>query len=66
MLKSLGIIIGGIFIGAVGMELVHRKCPDALDKLCEKSSSFATGIKEGFKKGYENATRPARASKAGA
>ncbi|HUV41887.1 MAG TPA: hypothetical protein VMW23_08890 [Sedimentisphaerales bacterium] len=66
MLKSLGIMIGGIFVGAVGMEIIHRKCPDALETLCKKSNSLSTGIKEGFKKGYENATRPARAAKAGA
>jgi len=66
MLKSLGIMIGGIFVGAVGMELVHRKYPDALEKLCKKSSNLTAGIKEGFKKGYENATRPAQAAKAGA
>jgi len=56
MLKSLGIVIGGIFVGAVGMEIVHRKYPDALDKLCKKSSDLAAGIKEGFRKGYANAT----------
>ena len=66
MLKSLGIMIGGIFVGAVGMELIHKKYPRALDKLCKKGSNLAAGIKEGFRKGYENATRPARAAKAGA
>ena len=56
MLKALGILVGGIFVGAVGMEIIHRKCPDALNKVCEKTREVTTGIKEGFKNGYENAT----------
>ncbi len=30
MLKSLGILIGGVFIGAVGVEVVSRKYPDTV------------------------------------
>ena len=56
MLKALGILVGGIFVGAVGMEIVHRKCPDVLSKVCEKTQEVTAGLKEGFKKGYENAT----------
>ena len=66
MLKSLGIVIGGIFVGAVGVEIIRKKYPRALDELCKKSSSLTAGIKESFKKGYENATQPARGTKAGA
>ena len=62
MLKSLGIVIGGVFVGAVAMEIVHKKCPDALDKLYSKSHEIASGAKEAFKKGYENAMRPREAA----
>ena len=58
MIKSLGILIGGVFVGAVGIEIIHRKYPDALDKMCTKTREMTSGIKEAFKNGYENATRP--------
>ena len=57
-MKGLGVLIGGIFIGAVGMEIIHKKYPDALDKLCTKTREITSGIKEAFVQGYESATRP--------
>jgi len=51
-------LIGGVFVGAVGIEIIHRKYPDALDKMCTKTREMTSGIKEAFKNGYENATRP--------
>ncbi len=63
MLKSLGILIGGVFVGAVSVEVVRRKCPDALDKLYAKTREVASEVKEAFKNGYKNAsqTKPAAA-----
>ena len=55
MLKSLGILIGGVFIGAIGVEIVRRKYPGTLDKLYAKTCETASGAKEAFKKGYANA-----------
>jgi hypothetical protein len=57
MIKSLGILIGGIFVGAVGAEIVRKKYPQTFDKLCEKTCETACGIKEAFKKGYETAVQ---------
>jgi len=57
MLKSLGILIGGVFVGAVGVEVVRRKCPDALDKLYAKAREVASEVKEAFKNGYKNASQ---------
>jgi hypothetical protein len=54
MVKSLGILIGGIFVGAVGAEILRKKYPESLDKLCTKTCEITSGIKEAFKKGYEN------------
>ena len=61
MLKSFGILIGGIFVGAVGAEFIRRKCPDALNKLYAKTREAASGAKEAFVNGYSNATQPKRA-----
>lgn len=58
MFKSLGALIGGIFVGAVAVELIHRKYPKALDKLCAKTREITSGAKEAFWKGYENAKQP--------
>jgi len=63
MVKSLGILIGGIFVGAVGAEILRKKSPETLDKLCTKTREITSGIKEAFKKGYENATQPQQAAK---
>lgn len=56
MLKSLGILIGGVFIGAVSVEVVHKKCPDALDKLYARTREIASETKEAFKNGYTKAS----------
>ena len=61
-MKGLGVLIGGIFIGAVGMEIIHKKYPDALDKLCTKTREITSGIKEAFVQGYENATQSREAA----
>ena len=57
MLKALGFVVGGLFAGAVAMEVVHRKCPDRLDKFYSKASDLAAGMKEGFKEGYRGVTK---------
>ncbi len=66
MLKSLGILIGGVFIGAVGVEVVRKKYPESLDKLYAKTCEVASGAKEAFKKGYANAVQPQQAAQASA
>ena len=73
MIKSLGIVIGGIFIGAVGIEIIHKKYPKAMVKFYKKAGKMTSGAKEvcreakeAFKAGYENAARPRKAAPAGA
>ena len=66
MIKSLGILIGGVFIGAVGVEIIRKKYPESLDKLYAKTCEMASGAKEAFKKGYDNAVRPRQSAQAGA
>jgi len=65
MVKSLGVLIGGIFVGAVGAEILRKKCPDILDKLCTKTCEITSGIKESFKKGYDNAMQSQQVAKTG-
>ena len=64
MLKSFGILIGGVFIGAVGVEVIRKKCPEALDKLYAKTCEAASGAKEAFKKGYADAVQPQQTAQA--
>ena len=62
MLKSLGILIGGIFVGAVSVEVVRKKCPGTLNRLYERSCEIATEMKDAFKNGYERASQPKTAT----
>ena len=66
MIKSLGILIGGVFVGAVGVEIVRKKYPESLNKLYAKTCEMASGAKEAFKKGYANAVQAPQAAQAGA
>jgi hypothetical protein len=63
MIKSLGILVGGIFVGAVGAEILRKKCPETLDNLCTKTCEITSRVKEAFKKGYENAIKSQPAAK---
>lgn len=63
MLKSLGILIGGIFVGAVSAEIIRKKCPDSLDKVYTRICEATSGVKDAFKKGYANAMQSQPAAK---
>ena len=56
MLKTLGVVVGGMFAGAVVMEIIHKKCPEKLDKLYSTVGDLVDGMKEGFKEGYQSVT----------
>ncbi len=62
MVKSLGILIGGIFVGAVGAEIVRQKYPKAMKSVYAKTCEITSGVKEAFKKGYANAMQSQEAS----
>ena len=57
MLKTLGILIGGVFVGAVSAEVVRKKYTDTMDKMRAKARQITSEAKESFKNGYQNATR---------
>ena len=58
MLKGLGILIGGVFVGAVSVEVIRKKYPETVDKLYTKTRRTISEAKEAFKNGYHNATQP--------
>ena len=62
MIKSLGILIGGVFVGAVGAEIIRKKYPKTSDKLYSKTCEMTSGVKEAFKKGYANAMQSQQAA----
>lgn len=57
MLKTVGAIAGGVFVGALVMEIVRTKCPDTLDKFYAKLGSLSTAIKGGFLEGYRSTAK---------
>lgn len=57
MLKTVGAIAGGVFVGALVMEIVRTKCPDTLDKFYAKLGSLSTAIKRGFLEGYRSTAK---------
>ncbi len=61
MYKTIATLVGGLFVGAIAMELAHRKCPERLDKLYAKAGGLASGIKDEFKQGYRSVTKSAPA-----
>jgi len=62
MVKSLGILIGGIFIGAVSAEIIRKQCPKAMNNVYAKTCEITSGVKEAFKKGYSNAMQSQQAA----
>ena len=65
MVKSLGILIGGIFVGAVGAEIVRKKYPKAMNNAYAKACEITSEVKEAFKKGYTNAMQSHQAAEPG-
>ena len=62
MIKSIGILLGGIFVGAIGAEIIRKKRPDVIDGIYTKTCEITAGIKEAFKKGYASATQSQHAA----
>lgn len=57
MLKGLGILAGGIFVGACGMEIIRKKYPEGLDNLYATINRATTKAKEAFMEGYYSALK---------
>lgn len=65
MIKSLGVLLGGVFVGAVGIELIRKKYPNALNGVYAKARYATNGAVDAFKKGYEKAVHPEPAAQPG-
>ncbi len=50
--EKLGILIGGIFVGVVAAEIMHKAWPGGLNKLCAKVGKLTHTAKEAFAEGY--------------
>lgn len=57
MLNGVVALTGGIFLGAVGAEIIRRKWSHALDGLYAKSREVTSAAKEAFKRGYQRAAQ---------
>jgi hypothetical protein len=65
MYKSLGIVAIGIFVGAAGVEIIHKKYCKSLDELHSTTSGLVARAKKAFMEGYRGALKgaePARAT----
>ena len=56
MFKSLAVLMGGVFVGAVAMEVMRKAYPKTLDKVYERTREIASGAREAFNRGYEGVT----------
>jgi len=60
MIKTLGLIIGGVFVGAVGVEIIRSKSgPEAFGKLYARTRKMASEAKAAFQNGYNKTARTA-------
>jgi hypothetical protein len=62
MIRSLGILIGGVFVGAVCAEIIRKKYPKAMNDVYAKTREITSGVTEAFKKGYANAMQSQQAA----
>ncbi len=56
MLKELGILFAGVFVGAVGAELIRKSSPKLVNNVGQKSREAISNLKKAFMGGYESAT----------
>ncbi len=62
MFRTLGILAGGMFVGAVAMEIARRKCPKKIDTLYKgvgkmggKVKGYGAQMQKSFSDGYKSA-----------
>lgn len=52
MLKVLGGVVIGVFIGAVAVEIINRKMPGFIRHIEDRAEEAAAAIFSSFKEGY--------------
>ena len=55
MIKGIGILVGGVFIGALGAEIVRKAWPGGFDGLYSKLGGFSDTARDAFMEGYHGA-----------
>ena len=55
MIKGIGILGGGVFIGALWAEIARRGWPGGFDKLYTKVGGLGDTARNAFKEGYHGA-----------
>lgn len=53
MIKTFGVIVAGVFIGAVLTEVLRQAKPKILSDVEARASSFFSDFKAAFKDGYK-------------
>ena len=68
-IKSLGLIIAGVFVGAVAVEILNKKRPKLMKKVRERANKTVeateksmTAIKNAFVEGFTETAKPKTAS----
>ncbi len=63
MMKVLGGVVVGVFIGAIAVEIINRKMPGLIRHIEDKAEETATAIFSSFKQGYhkQDAEEPPKA-----
>jgi hypothetical protein len=66
-IKTIGVLLAGVFVGAVAVEILNKKSPEFMKKVRKKADNTAkasrkslNAVKDAFVEGYkEKATQPA-------
>lgn len=64
-IKSLGLLIVGVFVGAVAVEILNKKKPELIKKIRDKASKTVeatgksiTAMKDSFMEGFTETVKP--------
>jgi len=55
-MKTLVIVLGGVFVGVVVAEIIKQSNPECLKGVENKAREFVNSFKSAFKEGYEGAS----------
>jgi hypothetical protein len=57
MLKILGGVVIGVFVGALAFEILQRKSPGLIEEIERKAERVANSFLEAFQDGYRTRTK---------
>jgi len=63
--KTLGVLIAGVFVGAVAVEILNKKKPELIKKIRDKANKTVeaigksiTAMKDSFVEGFNGTAKP--------